>query len=122
MSEEEGRCIWCGKKKVIMHHSYWDGNSYCLCGCEGEKEEKRLKEEIKNAEKHLRELNMRLREHRKTSLYYKEMMELYNKKDKIENEIKRLNEIEFDVNSNWELRNMVATENQPIDITYEGSL
>ena len=38
---EEGRCVWCGEKKTVMHYDIWDGNSYCPCGCDGEKEEKR---------------------------------------------------------------------------------
>ena len=105
---EEGRCVWCGKKKTVMHYDIWDGNSYCPCRCEGENEEKRLKEEIKKAEEHLKELNIKLRDHRKTSLYYKEMMELYNKKDKIENEIRRLDELKFDTGGiSGELKNMV---------------
>ena len=115
---EEGRCVWCGEKKTVMHHDIWDGNSYCPCGCEGEKEEKRLKEEIKKAEEQLRDLNLKLREHRKTSLYYREMAKLYNKRDKVENEIRKMDEIKYDVSgSSWELRNMVTTEVCPINIT-----
>ena len=117
---EEGRCVWCGEKKVEMHHDYWDGTSYCPCGCEGEKEEKRLKEEIKKAEECLRELNIKLREHRKTSLYYKELTKLYAKRDKVDYEIEKMNEVKYDVSSNYELRMMVETEANPIDITGNG--
>ena len=117
---EEGRCVWCGEKKVEMHHDYWDGTSYCPCGCEGEKEEKRLKEEIKKAEEQLRDLNLKLREHRKTSLYYKELAKLYAKRDKVEYEIEKMNEVKYDVSSNYELRMMAETEASPIDITGNG--
>lgn len=113
---EEGRCVWCGEKKVVMHHDYWDGISYCPCGCEGEKEEKRLKEEIKKAEEYLRELNIKLRKHRQTSMYYKELTKMYAKRDKVDYEIEKMNEIKYDMSSNYELRMMVVNETNPIDI------
>lgn len=114
---EEGRCVWCGEKKVEMHHDYWDGTSYCPCGCEGEKEEKRLKDKIKKAEEYLRELNIKLREHRQTSIYYKELTKLYAKRDKVDYEIEKMNEIKYDISGNYELRVMIETEANPIDIT-----
>lgn len=117
---EEGRCVWCGERKVVMHHDIWDGTSYCSCGCEGEKEEKRLKEEIKKAEEQLRKLNMKLMEHRRTSIYYKELTKLYAKRDKVDYEIEKMNEIKYDVSSNYELRMMIETEVNPIDITGNG--
>jgi len=113
---EEGRCVWCGEKKVVIHHDYWDGTSYCPCGCEGEKEEKRLKEEIKKAEEYLRELNIKLRKHRQTSMYYKELTKMYAKRDKVDYEIEKMNEIKYDMSSNYELRMMVVNETNPIDI------
>lgn len=99
-------CVWCGKPKVEAHWSAWDGPDYCKCGCEGEKEEKRLKEEIAEAEKQLKDLKLKLKEHYKTSVYYKELSGLYEKMDEINKMIERTNDVKYDIESSCELYRM----------------